>query len=42
MVERDYYFNEVLDITTDYMKMLNSGPQAASVGRRREIGPSDG
>jgi carboxyl-terminal processing protease len=34
VVKRDYYFNEVLDITTDYLRLLDSGPQAASVGRR--------
>jgi carboxyl-terminal processing protease len=32
VVKRDYYFNEVLDITTDYAKMLGS-PQAAAVER---------
>jgi hypothetical protein len=32
--ERDYYGNEVLDITTDYLKMLKSAPQAAAVGQR--------
>ena len=34
VVKRDYYFNEVLDIATDYLKMLSTGPQAASVQRR--------
>ena len=34
VVKRDYYFNEVLDITTDYLHMLQGGPQAAAVGRR--------
>jgi len=33
VVKRDYYFNEVLAITTDYLKMLGS-PQPASVGKR--------
>jgi hypothetical protein len=32
-VKRDYYFNEVLDITTDYAKMLSGAPQAAAVKR---------
>ncbi|MEX2114007.1 MAG: carboxy terminal-processing peptidase [Pirellulales bacterium] len=34
VVERNFYFNEVLDITTDYLQMLKSAPQAASVGQR--------
>ncbi len=34
VVERNFYFNEVLDITTDYLQMLNGAPQAASVGQR--------
>jgi carboxyl-terminal processing protease len=33
VVKRDYYFNEVLAITTDYVGML-SAPQAATVGKR--------
>ncbi len=33
VVKRDYYFDEVLDITTDYAKMLSGGPQAAAVKR---------
>jgi carboxyl-terminal processing protease len=33
VVKRDYYFNEVLAITTDYVAMLNA-PQAATVGKR--------
>ena len=33
VVKRDFYFNEVLAITTDYAAMLNS-PQAATVGKR--------
>jgi carboxyl-terminal processing protease len=32
VVKRDYYFNEVLDITTDYASILRS-PQAAAVKR---------
>jgi len=32
VVKRDYYFNEVLDITTDYTRLLNP-PQAAAVKR---------
>jgi carboxyl-terminal processing protease len=32
VVKRDYYFNEVLDITTDYTKLLGT-PQAAAVER---------
>jgi carboxyl-terminal processing protease len=34
VVKRDYYFNEVLDITADYLRLLESGPQAAAVDRR--------
>ncbi len=34
VVKRDYYFDEVLDVTTDYLKLLQGGPQAAAVGRR--------
>jgi carboxyl-terminal processing protease len=34
VVKRDYYFNEVLDIATDYLQMLGSGPQAAALQRR--------
>jgi carboxyl-terminal processing protease len=34
VVKRDYYFNEVLDITADYMNMLRNGPQSAAVNRR--------
>ncbi len=33
VVKRDFYFNEVLAITTDYVDMLNR-PQAAAVGKR--------
>ena len=33
VVKRDYYFNEVLAITTDYCKLFKT-PQAAAVGRR--------
>ncbi len=33
VVKRDYYFNEVLSITTDYANMLHSAPQAAAVER---------
>lgn len=33
VVKRDFYFNEVLDITTDYVGMIKAPPQAASVGR---------
>jgi carboxyl-terminal processing protease len=32
VVKRDYYFNEVLDITTDYTRLLGT-PQAAAVDR---------
>jgi hypothetical protein len=30
VVERDYYFNEVLDITQDYVQLLTSGRIAAA------------
>ena len=33
VVKRDFYFNEVLDITTDYAKLLSDTPQAAAVKR---------
>jgi carboxyl-terminal processing protease len=33
VVKRDYYFNEVLDITTDYANMLGGAPQAAALKR---------
>ncbi len=33
VVKRDFYFNEVLDITTDYAKQLSGMPQAAAVKR---------
>ncbi len=33
VVKRDYYFNEVLDVTADYVRMLGT-PQAAAVGKR--------
>ncbi len=33
VVKRDYYFNEVLDITTDYARLLGS-PQAETIGKR--------
>jgi carboxyl-terminal processing protease len=33
VVKRDYYFNEALAITTDYIKLLRS-PKAEAVGRR--------
>jgi carboxyl-terminal processing protease len=33
VVKRDFYFNEVLAITTDYVRML-AAPQAASIGQR--------
>jgi carboxyl-terminal processing protease len=36
VVKRDYYFNEVLSITTDYANMLKKAPQAAAVNRRAE------
>ncbi|REK11384.1 MAG: tail-specific protease [Planctomycetota bacterium] len=32
VVKRDYYFDEVLDITTDYVRMLGT-PQAAAIKR---------
>jgi carboxyl-terminal processing protease len=35
VVKRDFYFDEVLNITTDYVRMLINGQQAASVGRTR-------
>jgi carboxyl-terminal processing protease len=34
VVKRDYYFNEVLAITTDYIQLLKTGAQSAAVGRR--------
>ena len=33
VVKRDYYFNEALAITLDYMRMINA-PQAAVIGKR--------
>jgi carboxyl-terminal processing protease len=33
--KRDYYFNEVLAITTDYVRLLGAPPAAAAVGRNR-------
>jgi carboxyl-terminal processing protease len=33
VVKRDYYFEEVLGITTDYATMLGGAPQAAAVKR---------
>lgn len=33
VVKRDYYFDEVLSITTDYAKMLGGSPQAAAIKR---------
>ena len=35
VVKRDYYFNEVLAITADYLQLLKRAPQAAAVGQRR-------
>jgi len=33
VVKRDYYFNEVLSITSDYANLLERAPQAAAVNR---------
>ncbi len=33
VVKRDYYFNEVLAITTDYANLLHAAPQAAAIER---------
>jgi carboxyl-terminal processing protease len=33
VVKRDYYFNEVLAITSDYAQLLSGSPQAAAVAR---------
>ncbi len=35
VVKRDYYFNEVLAITTDYAAMLNCARRPPTVERRR-------